>query len=93
MPEFLDSPTIRVAFALAVLCVLCAIAFYVVSIFRDYADDDQEANNDLLANLAEMRLKGEISDEEFRKIEAANRPSELEVDDERVSSSQDVEQN
>ncbi len=54
--------------AIVVLCVLIAAGFYLVSIFRDYAAEDQETTFDVLANLEEMHRKGDISDEEFRTI-------------------------
>ena len=53
-----------------ILCVLIAAGFYLVSIFRDYAAQDQESTIDVLANLQEMHRKGDISDEEFRTIQA-----------------------
>ena len=56
--------------AVLVLCVLTAVGFYVVSIFRDYAAEDHEIAADALANLQEMHRKGDISDEEFRTIES-----------------------
>ncbi|TWU64748.1 hypothetical protein [Crateriforma conspicua] len=56
--------------SLLVLAVLIAAGFYLVSIFRDYAANDQETEVDVLANLREMHRKGDISDQEFRKIES-----------------------
>ncbi|NND99804.1 MAG: hypothetical protein HKN47_20990 [Pirellulaceae bacterium] len=72
MPDFFDDPVVSVGVGLLVLSGLCAIAFYVVSNFRDYAVDDREDAKEMLANLREMHLKGDITDEEFRTIKAAN---------------------
>jgi uncharacterized membrane protein len=70
MPDFFSTPTVQAGVALLVLCVLIAIAFYVVSIFRDYAADDQENAVEHLLKLEEMHLNGDISEEEFRTIQA-----------------------
>lgn len=70
MPDFLTTPTAQAGFAVLILCVLIALGFYLVSSFRDYAADDREVTPDVLANLQEMHRKGDISDEEFRTIQA-----------------------
>ena len=70
MPDFLTTPTAQAGFAVLILCVLIALGFYLVSSFRDYAADDREVAPDVLANLQEMHRKGDISDEEFRTIQA-----------------------
>ena len=70
LSDLVDSPLVRIGVPLLVLCVLIAAGFYLVSIFRDYAADDQEAAIDPLANLEEMHRKGDISDQEFRTIQA-----------------------
>ena len=38
--------------------------------FRDYAAQDREEPDDALANLREMHRNGDITDEEFRTIQA-----------------------
>ena len=70
MPDFLTTPTAQAVIAVVVLCVLIALGFYLVSIFRDYAADNRGAAPDVLANLQEMHRKGDISDEEFRTIQS-----------------------
>lgn len=70
MLEILEMPTVQAVLAVLVLCVLIAGGFYLVSIFRDYAAGDREEETDVLANLREMHLRGDISDEEFRTIQA-----------------------
>jgi len=70
MTEVFGVPTIRVGLTLLILCVLIAAGFYLVSMFRDYADDDQQNPEEVLSNLREMHRKGDISDQEFRNIQA-----------------------
>ena len=70
MPDFFTSPAVQAGAAVLVLCVLTAVGFYVVSIFRDYAAEDQETAAEHLLKLEEMHLKGDISEEEFRTIQA-----------------------
>ena len=68
--RFLYDSSVQAGVAVLILCVLSAAGVYVVSIFRDYAAQDQESTDDLLANLQEMHREGDISDEEFRTIES-----------------------
>ena len=70
MLEVLNNPTVQAVLGIVVLCVLIAAGFYLVSIFRDYAANDHQGTDDMLANLREMHLQGDISDEEFRTIQA-----------------------
>ena len=70
MTDFFADPTVRAVIAILVLCILIAIAFKFMASFRDYTAQDQENAEDVLANLREMHLKGDISDEEFRTIQA-----------------------
>ena len=70
MSDFFASPMVQAGLATLVLCILIAGGFYLLSIFRDYAAEDREPNSDPLANLREMHRKGDISDQEFRTIEA-----------------------
>ena len=70
MPDFFTSPALQAGPAVVVLCVLTAAGVYVVSIFRDCTAEDQETAAEHLLNLEEMHLKGDISEEEFRTIQA-----------------------
>ena len=70
MSEWLKSPNVQLAVGLLVLCILISASFWLVSRFRDYAAHDQDDTLDALANLEEMHLKGDISEEEFRTIQA-----------------------
>lgn len=62
------NPTVQAVGAVLVLCVLIAVGFYLVASFRDYAAQDQETDDDVLTNLQEMHRRGDISDQEFRRI-------------------------
>ena len=70
MSDLFETPPVRLGVALVVLCVLIAAGFYLVSIFRDYAAEDQDDSSDVLSKLEEMHRKGDISDQEFRTIKA-----------------------
>lgn len=70
MPDLFANPAVRAGLAVLVLAVLIAAGFYLLSIFRDYAAHDRETSADVLANLREMRRRGDISDEEFRTLKA-----------------------
>ena len=70
MSDIFASPAAPAVAAVAVLCILIAAGFYLVSSFRDYAAEDRERGADPLENLREMHRKGDISDEEFRTIQA-----------------------
>lgn len=83
MSDLFETPYLRIGVSVLVLCFLIAAGFYLVSIFRDYAADDQDDTSDVLANLEEMHRKGDISDEEFRTIQATShrQPVRSNVDD------------
>ena len=66
--DFLTAIVDQSGFVLLILCVLLVIGAYTVSIFRDYAAEDREEAPMGIANLEEMHRKGDISDQEFRKI-------------------------
>lgn len=70
MSDVFANPAVRAGAAVVVLCVLIAGGIYLLSIFRDYAAQDRERSADVLANLREMNRRGDISDEEFRTIQA-----------------------
>jgi uncharacterized membrane protein len=70
MSDIFATPAVRAGVGVVILCFLSAAGFYLVSIFRDYAAQDQEGTEESLAKLLEMHRKGDISDEEFRTIES-----------------------
>ena len=69
--ELLSDPTVKAGLALLVLIVVSAAAFFLVARLRDYTAQDWDSSTSGLSNFEEMRLKGDISEEEFRTIEAA----------------------
>ena len=95
MPEWLKDPNIQLTVGLLVLCILIAGGFSLVSRFRDYAAQDGDEPIDALAKLEEMHLKGDISEEEFRNIQAkaetlsnlVSNPDDLSLEDETSGSS------
>ncbi|MEO1615379.1 MAG: hypothetical protein AAFV88_05990 [Planctomycetota bacterium] len=71
--EFLSDPAVKAGIALLILIIVSAAAFFLLARLRDYTDGDRETTSDCLLNLEEMRLKGDISEEEFRTLKAASR--------------------
>ncbi len=68
MHEFISNTTVQAGLLILVLCVLIALAFYLMSNFRDYTAQDRDVVAETLANLEEMRSKGDISEAEYRNI-------------------------
>jgi len=74
--DLLSDPTVKAGLALLVLIVLAAAAFFLVARLRDYTAKDWDSSDGGLSNFEEMRLKGDISEEEFRTIQAAAKVSD-----------------
>jgi uncharacterized membrane protein len=70
MTDFFATPTVQAGIAVLILCVLIALAFYLLSSFRDYTAQDTESTREALIKLQEMHRRGDISDEEFRTMKA-----------------------
>lgn len=70
--ELLSDPAVKAGLALLILIILSAAAFFLVARLRDYTSGDWETTPDERLNFEEMRLKGDISEEEFRTIQAAS---------------------
>lgn len=70
--ELLSDPAVKAGLALLILTILSAAAFFLVARLRDYTNGDRDSTEDGLLNFEEMRLKGDISEEEFRTIQAAS---------------------
>ena len=75
--ELLSDPAVKAGLALVIVTVVSGAAFFLVSRLRDYTNGDWDLTSSSLLNLEEMRLKGDISEDEFRTIQAAS----LETDD------------
>jgi len=63
------APTLQAVAGLLVLCILLAVAFHLVSRFRDYAAEDWREPDSMLPNFQEMLRRGEITAAEYRKIQ------------------------
>jgi hypothetical protein len=66
--DLLTAPTLQAVAGLLILCVLIAVAFNLVSRFRDYAVEDRYETDSALSNFQEMLRRGEITAAEYRKI-------------------------
>ncbi len=64
------APTLQAVAGLLVLCILIAVAFNLVSRFRDYAAEDWRQQESVLPNFQEMLRRGEITAAEYRKIQS-----------------------
>lgn len=68
--DLLTAPTLQAVAGLLILCVLIAVAFNLVSRFRDYAVEDRYDPHSALPNFQEMLRRGEITAAEYRKIQS-----------------------
>jgi len=66
--ELLEGPWTRAIMLLAAIVALVAVGVYIVSKWRDAADDDTISTSELLSNFREMHSRGELTNEEFRTI-------------------------
>lgn len=73
MSELLSGTVAQVVLGTVILCVLVAAAVYLVASFRDYGDEGTLDPHQTLANVDEMRARGDISEEEYRTIKASTR--------------------
>lgn len=71
MTDVAEQPVVQAVLAIAVLIVLVSAAFWLLARFRDYAACDRQEAQEVLANLREMHLRGDITAEEFRTIQAS----------------------
>ncbi len=55
-------------FLLAVCILGLALTVHFLRKWREYSDEDQHGSNSMLSKFREMHSRGELSDEEFRKI-------------------------
>ncbi len=73
MMDVMSDPAVKAGLALLIVIILAAAAFFLVARWRDYTNRDWESASEGLSNFEEMHLKGDISEEEFRTIQAAAR--------------------
>ena len=69
----MNDSAVRAIAMVVVLCVVVAVAFKLMATFRDYVAQDQQTHTEVLANLDEMRQRGDISEEEFRTMQTRAR--------------------
>ncbi|MCA9135540.1 MAG: hypothetical protein KDB00_02245 [Planctomycetales bacterium] len=72
----MSDPTVKAGLGLLILIILSSAAFFLVARLRDYTNGDWDSTSEGLLNFEEMRLKGDISEEEFRTIQAASRDTD-----------------
>ncbi len=72
MMDVLSDPAVKAGLGLLIVIIVSAAAFFLVARLRDYTNGDWDSTSGGLLNFEEMRLKGDISEEEFRTIQAAS---------------------
>ena len=70
MGAFLEEPSVRLIFALAVFAVLLAIGGYVIARYRQNMRNPTFTANEMLSNFRDLNSEGQLSDEEFRTIKS-----------------------
>ncbi|SMP45942.1 hypothetical protein SAMN06265222_10237 [Neorhodopirellula lusitana] len=73
MTNLFANPAMQLGLALTVLVIVIAIAFWLLGRLRDYNSQAQPGPLEGLSNLEEMLRKGDISEKEFRTIQASAR--------------------
>ena len=73
MSDLLSPSVLQVLGVTVVGIVLAAAAFSVVARFRDGGDDVTVDAAETLANVEQLRARGEISEAEYRNIQASTR--------------------
>jgi hypothetical protein len=73
MTDLFETPTMQLGLAMTILVVVIAATFWVLRRLRDYTTQNQPQPLGGLSNLEEMLRKGDISEEEFRTIQASTR--------------------
>ena len=71
MMDFLQSTKVQAVLMTALLAIMIVVGFYVVRRFRDFDGDDSPTANDLMTNFQDLRDRGDISEEEYRKLKTA----------------------
>lgn len=70
-------PLVRLVIGLVILSVMIAAAFWVMAKFFGDPDQTAETPEPMLSNLEEMLARGDISEEEFRRISDSARQRDL----------------
>lgn len=70
MLEILNKPVVQVALSLLFLAVIIGLGYRWVASLRDWSRKTENLRPETLSNFEEMRREGDISEAEFRNIEA-----------------------
>jgi hypothetical protein len=65
-----DSTAVQLVVFGSILALMVVIAFLVLRKLRDSAVSNEQGSLELLTNFREMKVQGDISDQEFRTIKA-----------------------
>ena len=68
MPEFFSHPLLRAALWFAAIFALLALAVAVVRRWRGGSADDQPSSSELLTKFRDLRVRGTLSEDEYRTI-------------------------
>ena len=69
MWQFLESNVVQAIVLVAVLAIISVVGWYLVASFRGLAKED-ETPADLVADFRELRHRGQLSQAEYRNVEA-----------------------
>lgn len=70
MPDFLQTPLVRVVLILASTGILMTVGVYLVARVRAWYQQSPPQAGELLTNFRDLHSKGELSDEEYRTIKS-----------------------
>jgi len=66
--QFFFEPTVQLVLATALLAILIVIGIYVLMRVRAEAREDPTSPSELLSQFEELRARGMLQEEEFKKI-------------------------
>ena len=70
MSELLTQKQLQVVLSLVLLTGVVVVAYYIIASVRRAISTSDTGNNDLASDFKEMRLEGDIDEEELRSITA-----------------------
>lgn len=71
MSDIFTTTPVQLGLGITIIAVVIAVAFWLLRRLRDYTTQDHPEPGLNLSNLEEMLRKGDISEEEYRTIEAS----------------------
>lgn len=66
--EFINTTEARLVLGITGILILCLIAYYIAMRLRGQISNDPNTSHDMLSNFEENHSKGDISEQEYRKI-------------------------